>query len=192
MPAFALLVAVGASAQGPAPPPGPGPAVEKAGAAQPDAKAPALEGNPLAPLAWLEGCWRASLAGREFDEHWLPLRSSVMVGASQTAAQGKSQTYEYLRLEARPDGVYYVIEPSGQSAEAFKLVEQTTDHAGGRNDEVFVFADPARTFPQKITYRRASQGWLYALIEGKVNGQDRQMTYPLRRVGCESGEFLGK
>jgi uncharacterized protein DUF6265 len=153
-------------------------------------KAP--EGGPLAPLAWLEGCWHGTAGPREFDEHWLPPHGNVMVGASQTIAQGKTQTYEYLRLEARADGVYYVVMPSKEKEVALRLAEQKADRSEGRTDELFVFvdADPTHDFPQKITYRRASLGWLYATLDGKVGGQARQLIYPLRRVGCESGELI--
>jgi hypothetical protein len=27
-------------------------------------------------------------------------------------------------------------------------------------------------------------------VEGKSKGVDRQVTYPMRRIGCESGEFI--
>ena len=43
-----------------------------------------------------------------------------------------------------------------------------------------------------IVYRRGSEGWLYASVEGKLRGEDRTVTYPMRRVGCESGEFIRK
>ncbi len=52
----------------------------------------------------------------------------------------------------------------------------------------FVFVNPALDFPQKITYRRATQGWLYATVDGKVGGADKEVTYPMRRIDCESGE----
>ena len=80
--------------------------------------------------------------------------------------------------------------PSGKAEAAFRLQEQTVDKAGGRNDMIFTFANPRPEFPQRIVYRRASEGWLYATVEGKVGGADRQVTYPMRRVDCESGEFI--
>jgi hypothetical protein len=92
--------------------------------------------------------------------------------------------------EARPDGVDYVAMQEGRKESAFGLSEQSVDRAEGRNDEIFTFIDAALEFPQKITYRRASEGWLYAVVEGKSKGVDRQVTYPMRRIGCESGEFI--
>jgi hypothetical protein len=163
------------------PPPGPG---------APEPKAPTREVTALEPLAWLEGCWRGEVNQREYREHWMPLRGGMLLGVSQTVMQGKMQTYEYLRLESRADGVYYVAAPSGKAETAFRLQDPIADKTGDRNDGIFTFGSSRPEFPQRIIYRRATEGWLYATVEGKVGGADRQVTYPLRRVDCESGEFI--
>jgi len=177
---LAVLFATPAAAQY-VPPPGP---------VAPEPRTPTKEAAALEPLAWLEGCWRGTAGSREFREHWMPLRGGMLIGVSQTVTQDTMQGYEYLRLESRADGVYYVAAPSGKAEAAFRLQEQTVDKAEGRNDTIFTFANPRPEFPQRIVYRRASEGWLYATVEGKVGDADRQVTYPLRRVDCESGEFI--
>ena len=174
-----LLLCTGAAAQTPP-------------ATPPDAKAAlaAANGvNSLAQFAWLEGCWRGNVNQREFRENWMPLRGDLLVGASHTVMDGKTLDYEYLRLERRADGVYYVTASPGQKETAYKLADVTTMDGG---DVVYAFANPAQSFPQKISYRRASQGWLYATVEGKVAGADRQVIYPMRRIGCETGELITK
>ena len=75
---------------------------------------------------------------------------------------------------------------------ALRLLEQTVDKAEGRNDMISTFASTRPELPQRIVYRRASEGWLYATVEGKVGGVDQQATYPMRRVDCESGELIRK
>ena len=120
----------------------------------------------------------------------MPLRGNLLIGVSHTVAAGKTQDFEYLRLEPRPDGVYYVVSPPGQKEAAFRLIGMTTDREGDRNDEVFVFANPTLEFPQKITYRRGTDGWLYASLDGKVKGTDREVVYPMRRTDCASGEII--
>ena len=122
----------------------------------------------------------------------MPLRGNMLIGVSQTVAEGRTQDYEYLRLELRADGVYYVTTPPGQKEGVFRLAEQTIDRTDNRNDAVFVFVNTAQDFPQKITYRRASEGWLYAAVEGKIGGADRLVTYPMRRIACDSGELIPK
>jgi Domain of unknown function (DUF6265) len=150
------------------------------------------EGAALASLAWLEGCWRGTAGPREFREHWMPLRGNILIGTSHMVVNGKTDGYEYLRIEPRPDGVHYVATPVGKNETAYRLTEQTVDRTAGREDEVFTFTNPALDFPQRIVYRRASEGWLYAAVEGKVGGADRQVTYPMRRIDCASGELIRK
>ena len=170
-----LLAAAAAIAQGPAPRP---------------ESAEAADAAVLPALAWLEGCWRGTVNQREYREHWMPLRGGLLIGVSQTVGQGKTQGYEYLRVESRADGVYYIAAPSGKSETAFRFTEQTVDRTNDRNDVIFTFVNTRPEFPQKITYRRASEGWLYATVSGKIDGADKEVIYPMRRIGCESGEYL--
>jgi hypothetical protein len=157
------------------------------------AQTPSASDDPLAQLAWLEGCWRGSVNEREFREQWMPLRGGLLLGVSQTVMGAKSQDFEYLRIEPRPDGVFYVTQSPDAKAVSFKLIGKTVDTAADRNDEIFTFENPEREFPQRIIYRRSgSGGWLYAQVEGKVNGAERQVIYPMRRIDCASGALLNK
>jgi len=172
-----------ASAQAPATPP----AVPPGGAAS-DKPADKPTG-PLAPLAWMRGCWEGKVNQRDFREEWLPPAGDMMVGVSQTTLRDKTIDFEYLRLESRPEGVFYVAAPSGKNEAAFRLAGQTT--SGG--DEVFTFvnATPGAEYPQRIIYRHATEGWLYATVEGKFKGVDKQVIFPMRRVDCQTGAVVG-
>jgi hypothetical protein len=172
-----------ASAQAPATPP----AVPSGGAAN-DKPADKPTG-PLAPLAWMRGCWEGKVNQRDFREEWLPTAGDMMIGVSQTTLRDKTVDFEYLRLESRPDGVFYIAAPSGKNEAAFRLAGQTT--SGG--DEVFTFvtATPGAEYPQRIIYRHASEGWLYATVEGKIKGVDKQVIFPMRRVDCQTGAVVG-
>ena len=150
-----------------------------------ESKATAAD-TPLTALAWLAGCWRGNVNQREFREHWLPLRGELLIGAGHTVAGGKTQDYEFLRIEARADGLHYVAAPRNQKETAFRLASRTSDGP----DEIFTFANPAHDFPQSIVYRRGSEGWLYVHVEGKLGSEERRIIYPFRRVDCESGDLL--
>lgn len=173
-----LICALAVHAQ-PVPPPA-------AAAVPPRSTAPAAELLRIDNLAWLAGCWNGNVNQRDFREQWSPLRGSMLLGAGSTVFQGKTQNFEYLRIESRPEGIFYVALPSGQRETAFKLIAIDTDD----KDTIFVFVNPENDFPQRISYRRGTEGWLYATIDGKVKGEDRQVIFPMRRVGCESGEFI--
>ena len=118
----------------------------------------------------------------------MPLRGNTLLGIGSTEFQDKLSSYEYLRIESRADGIFYVALPSEQKEAAFKLVSAVRDER--EKATIFTFENPQHDFPQRITYRRGTEGWLYATIEGKSQGQDRQVTYPFRRIDCESGEFI--
>jgi len=168
----------------------PAPAEPAKAAAPPPAEtanavAPPLE---LASLSWLDGCWRGEVAQYEFREHWLPLRGGLMVGAGHVVFQGKTQDYGYLRLETRPDGVYYVSISSAKKEAAFRLASATLDD----KDMIFTFTRSGDEFPQRIVYRRGAEGWLYGSVEGKVKGEEKKVIYPMRRVDCQSGDLIRK
>lgn len=169
--AFSLAVSAQApSATESAPPPAPAP----------------LVAATIDQLGWLQGCWDGKVNQRDFREEWLPLRGEMMIGASQTVLQGKTQDFEYLRLELRPDGVYYIAIPSGKKESPFRLKGKSTDG----DDEIFTFENTVDEFPQRILYRKGTKGWLYAHVEGTVNGQEKKVIYPMRRVDCQSGELI--
>lgn len=179
--ALALLIASPVSlAQGVAAPADARPAEAKPAESRPE--------GPLAQLAWLAGCWRGSVNQREFREHWLPLRGDLLIGVGHTVAGGRTQDYEYVRLELRADGVHYVAAPRNQKETAFRLADRKLDGP----DEIFTFTNPGHDFPQSIVYRRGTEGWLYVHVEGKIGSEERKVIYPFRRVDCESGEFLAR
>jgi hypothetical protein len=148
----------------------------------------ASRAGPLAPFAWLAGCWQGSVNQREFREHWLPLRGGVLVGAGQQAMGGTMQDYEFLRIESRPDGLYFTQFSGDRKEASFRLASTTTD----RDDTIFTFANTTDAFPARLIYRRGSEGWLYETIEGSIAGSEKRVIYPLRRVDCETGEFITK
>lgn len=181
-----LLCAPAFAQQPPAVPPeaaAPAPAAPAAPAA-----AKAVDGGPLASLAWLEGCWQGTVNQREFREHWLPLRGGMLIGAGQSVLRGKMQDYEFLRIEPKGDGIVFTQFSGDLKETSFKLDSKVDDD----KDTIFTFANTADSFPARLVYRRGTEGWLYETIEGKMNGADRQVIYPLRRVDCETGELIGK
>lgn len=173
MAAFALSVAAGAAH------------AQAGNAGAPEASSPPT--GPLASLAWLQGCWQGKVNKREFREYWMPVRGDTMIGVGQSALDGKLNDYEYLRLQSR-NGSTVFSQFSGKREEmSFKLATTTTD----AKDTIFTFANTADAFPARLIYRRGGlDGWLYETIEGLLNGANKSVIYPLRRVDCETGKFI--
>ncbi|MCL2308993.1 MAG: DUF6265 family protein [Proteobacteria bacterium] len=170
----------------------PPPAVEAAPVAVEEAPQPAESkqetAGPLASLAWLDGCWKGSVNKRDYREHWLPLRGEMMLGVSHTVLGGKTQDYQFLRMEVRDDAMYYVIAAPGEKEYRFRFSGETTD----QDNTIYTFANVEDAFPQTVSYRKGKEGWMYITVEGKLNGADRKVIYPARRIDCGSGEVLDK
>ncbi|MDR0250502.1 MAG: DUF6265 family protein [Burkholderiales bacterium] len=144
--------------------------------------------GPLAPLAWLDGCWKGSVNQRDYREHWLPLRGEMMLGISHTVLGDKTQDYQFLRMELRDDVAHYIITGHDEKEHRFRLSGETKD----QDDTIYTFANVEDVFPQTVSYRKASGGWMYITVEGKLNGADRKVIYPIRRIDCGSEAFLSK
>ena len=118
----------------------------------------------IADLAWIAGSWQTALGGRTLiEEHWTAAAGGTMIGMGRTLAGGKTVFYEYLRIEERPDGVFYVAHPKARPGTDFKLTKIEGQEAW--------FENPEHDFPKKIIYRKNADGSLFARIEGPRNGQ---------------------
>lgn len=135
------------------------------GAVLPGAEEPAGEapGPDLARLAWLAGAWR----GAGTEEVWLAPAGGLMPGLNRTVHEGRA-SFEFLRIEQRPDGIAYVASPGGGPPTTFRLVAQAEREA--------VFEDPAHDFPRRITYRRQDDR-LHVRLEGVEGGKPRVLTF---------------
>jgi len=147
------------------------------------AAAPAAPPQSFEALAWLRGCWEGKVARYEFNEQWQSARGGMMLGSSQMVVSQRTEDYTYLRIESRPDGLYYVAVPSGKKEIAFKLAG-VEDNKGVK---VFTFSNPHDEYPQRIVYRHSEHGLLFAQVGGKVDGKDKEVTYPMHRVDCVTG-----
>jgi uncharacterized protein DUF6265 len=189
---LALVTASGCATPQPAPAPPAAPVPAASTPAPPGnpaaspAPASSLPASPLAPFAWLAGCWSGSVNQRDFREMWLPLAGETLVGAGQLAYAGRVQDYQFLRIEARPDGVYFSQFSGDRKELSFRLIETTSEGA----DTIYTFANTADTFPARLVYRRGKEGWLYETIEGTLDGAPRTVIYPFRRVSCETGKLI--
>ncbi|MGE5172052.1 MAG: DUF6265 family protein [Rudaea sp.] len=180
--ASALMLGIGGCATAP---PG-GPTAREDHTKKTEAAAEPAPTGPIAPFAWLAGCWQGNVNQREFREQWLPLRGDMLVGAGQQVSGGKMQDYEYLRIEPRVNGIFFSQFSGDRKETSFRLVSTTTED----KDTIFTFANTGAGFPARLIYRRGAGGWLYETIEGPLDGADKRVIYPLRRVSCETGELI--
>lgn len=130
--------------------------------------------NPtIADVSWIAGDWQTPAGGRrQIEEHWTAAAGGSMMGVSRTIAGDKTVEFEYLRIEQRADGVYYVAHPKARCPGTdFKLTRASATEA--------VFENPQHDFPKRIIYRKTEDG-LTASIDGGEGS--KAMSFPFKRM----------
>lgn len=68
------------------------------------------------------------LAGASLTVAWGQV-GEAMLGVSRTITRERMAAFEFLRIETRADGIYYVAQPGGRPPTAFKLTQSTASQA---------------------------------------------------------------
>ena len=117
----------------------------------------------VARLAWLEGRWEGAQGGVAMEEHWTAPRGGALLGVHRDVKNGRMVSFEFLRIQATPEGVVYFASPNGAAVTPFKLAELGEDRV--------VFENRQHDFPQRILYWTDPAGALHARIEGLRGGK---------------------
>jgi hypothetical protein len=171
-------------------PSGHAPAAAKDGAA-PKAPVPVpLVSTPardISQLEWMRGCWSGQVNKRTFTEQWTAPTAGMMLGLGHTVLDGKTESFEFMRIVTGPDGkIVFVLHPGDKEEDlyVFESVKSEPDV------DFFLFGNPRMTFPSHIIYARAVKGQMFVHVQGKVNGVDHEVVYPFSPVDCKTGKFL--
>jgi len=131
------------------------------------------QGPALADLSWMTGAWQTEGGKRRIEEHWTQAAGATMLGMGRTVAGEKTVEFEYLRIEQRADGIYYVAHPNAQCPGTdFKLTRATANEV--------VFENPQHDFPKRIIYRKGADDTLTASVDGGEG--TKSITYAYRRM----------
>jgi hypothetical protein len=130
--------------------------------------------NNISQLSWITGDWQSPPGGRALvEEHWTQPAGGSMLGMSRTVAGSRTAEFEFLRIEQREDGIYYVAQPKGRCpATDFKLTRAGAQEA--------VFENPQHDFPKRIIYRKTAEDSLTASIDAGEGS--KAMTFQFRRM----------
>jgi hypothetical protein len=133
----------------------------------------------LEPLAWLAGAWLLEAPHRRIEETWSAPGNDLMIGMSRTVADGRTRSFEFLRIALRDDGIVYVAQPGGRPPVEFPL------RIWDGNEAVFVnpgHADHLR----RIIYRRNPDGSMTARVEGEDGGRAFAQEFAYRHVDAST------
>lgn len=134
--------------------------------------------SAIADLSEMAGCWERRDPKKEMlvSEQWMSPAGTSILGMGRTVKKDKTVDYEFMRIEQREDGVYFVAQPKANSeATAFKLISST-------HNEV-IFENKDHDFPQRVIYRLFGAK-LTGRIEGNSNGKSLGIDFPMDRVDC--------
>ena len=79
----------------------------------------------LADLSVMAGCWelRDDSKNLLISEQWMSPAGTSILGMGRTVKGGKTTDWEFMRVEQRQDGLFFVARPKANSEEtAFKLI----------------------------------------------------------------------
>jgi hypothetical protein len=100
-----------------------------------------------------------------------------MLGISQTVRGGGS-VFEYMRIDAGPDGLAFIPQPNGKPPTEFRAERVDAQR--------IVFANPQHDFPKYVDYRRDGDR-LEARLSSVPTDQDgRRQLFAFRRVACDT------
>jgi hypothetical protein len=123
----------------------------------------------IADVAWIGGAWQGEAGRKHVEEHWTKPAGGTMLGVGRTIDGDKTVSFEFLRIEERADGLFYVAQPRGGAAVDFKLTKLE-----GRTA---VFENPRHDFPKVIRYTQSRAGVLTAEISGGENDAQAAETF---------------
>jgi Domain of unknown function (DUF6265) len=120
--------------------------------------------SDLSALSWMTGHWTGLDGKVEMEEFWLSPKGNSMLGLHRDVANGKTMMFEFLRIDATPEGITYWASPRGRApATPFRLKELRENYVA--------FENLQHDFPQRIIYWMEKDGSLRAKVEGTMNGK---------------------
>jgi hypothetical protein len=128
----------------------------------------------LSALQWMAGNWTGTKDGVEMEELWQAPKGNSMLALHRDVKDGRTISFEFLRIEAAPDGITYWSSPRGRPATPFRMIEL--------GDKRVVFENAEHDFPRRIIYWMTDDGSLHAKIEGTLKGQPASEEWSWRRT----------
>ncbi len=137
------------------------------------AAAAPIDAARIEDLAFLAGSWRME-GPPAIEEHWTKPAGGTLIGMGRVSGDGRTFFFEYLRIEKRADGIFYVAQPKGGAKTDFRLVQLAPGEA--------VFENPQHDFPKRILYRRLDGDRLLARTEGDGTEKEKPAEFLYQRA----------
>ncbi len=132
----------------------------------------------ITDLDGMAGCWerRDEKKSIFISEQWMKPAGTSILGMGRTVKKGKTTDWEFMRIEKRTDGFFFIAQPKANVEEtAFKLISSTLNGV--------VFENKEHDFPQRVIYNWRGKT-LTGRIEGNNNGKFLGIDFPMSRAKC--------
>ncbi len=126
-------------------------------------------------LGFMAGCWAGEM-GEDVtvEENWTSPTDNMMLATTRYLDKKKKATgWEFTRIVATDSSTAFIAAGNGNPEDSYGLVRATSEYV--------LFENLTKPFPQRISYRKASDGALIARNEGE--GQ-LSVEVRLARVRC--------
>jgi hypothetical protein len=134
----------------------------------------------VASVKWLTGCWENNneKKGSVILEQWTSSEGGALFGIGRTLKHGKLVSWEMMRIVQENDSAKFFAQlPGAAQATPFALKSANTVE--------LIFENLENDFPHRVIYRNAGANKLAARIEGKIDGKDKGIDFPMTRIKCE-------
>lgn len=132
---------------------------------------------PLSAISFMSGCWTgASPNGATIEEHYSAPSENVLIGMTRYVRSGRVVDFEFTTVERTDSTFVMTPRPKGVKSNSFPLKDVSNGRATWENLK--------HDFPQRIIYRRGTDGSLIARIEGTTPAGERHVEWTMHP--CET------
>lgn len=111
-------------------------------------------------LKFMAGCWEGTMGKDQIvEEIWTNPSENLMTSTTRYLNKGRAVSYEFSRIVSTDTSVTFSASTEGKAFDSYEMVQQVDDYV--------VFENKAKSFPQRIIYRKAADGSLIPRNEGE-------------------------
>lgn len=112
----------------------------------------------VSDFAWLTGTRRMVTDSVVSEEQWTATASNAIFGVGRTVKGDRVVGFEFLRIQARGDTLFYIAQPNGAPPTSFRLTKW--------DGQAAVFENPSHDFPKRVLYWKLPDGSVKARVDG--------------------------
>ncbi len=111
-------------------------------------------------LKFMAGCWQGPIDRETMvEEIWTNPTQNLMTSTTRYIRKDRASSYEFSRILSTDSSVTFSASSEGKPFDEYKMIQLVDDYV--------VFENTKKSFPQRISYRLASDGDLLPRNEGE-------------------------